>query len=433
MSYAIRGGKKLSGSIDVNTAKNAATALLCASLMIKGKTTLYDMPRMEDVERILDILESIGVHFEWQNKTTLLIDTSSELRLKDIDVENCGRLRSSLLLLGALAGRVKKYKLYQSGGCNLGTRTTHPHVLALEKLGVHVTGSKDYFEVTNKKLKGAEIVMYESGDTPTENAIMAAVLAEGTTTIRFASANYMVQDLCNFLVEAGAKIEGIGTTTLHIKGVKKLKQVDRYHVMPDPLEAMAFISLAITTGSELLIKNCPLDFLDLELEKLKVMGQKIKMSRVKKSKSKHFRVADITVIPSPLVALPDKIHGMPYPGINLDNVPFFIPICTKAKGQSLIHDWAFESRPMYALGFNEMGANVEVKDVHRIFVNGPTKLKAANIEGPNAIRPGMMLLIGLIAAKGNSTISNTYPIERGYQNIVARLQRIGVDIKNIEE
>lgn len=430
-SYRIVGGKKLQGEISVNTAKNAAVAILCAALAVRGKVKLYDMPRMQDVEGILDILGSMGVPYEWENKTTLALDTSVDLKLKDIDKETCARLRSSLMLVGALASRVKKYKLFQAGGCKLGTRTLHPHILALQKLGIEMVPKKDAYEVTNKKIKGTKVVMYETGDTPTENVIMAAVLAEGVTEITFASANYMVQDLCYFLKAAGAKIEGIGTSTLRITGVKKLKPVARYHIMPDPLEAMAFISLAITTKSELTIKNCPLDFLELELEKLSVMGQKFTFSKERTSKNKQFTIVDITTIPSTLTALPDKIHGMPFPGINLDNVPFFVPICTQAKGRSLIHDWAFEHRPVYALEFNKMGAEIEVLDIHRIFVNGKTKLKPANIHGPDAIRPGMMVLIGLLAAKGVSTLDNVYQIERGYESLPERLRSIGAHIEKI--
>ena len=273
-NFIIQGDKRLKGSINVSNAKNSALALLCASIMIKGKSLLRSVPQIEEVNRLLEVLSSVGVKFEWINNQDLQVDASAVLQMEKIDKKNCERMRSSLLLLGALAGRVKEYKLYKSGGCKLGERTVRPHLYALEKFGISVKSGTKFYEVKNLRLQGAEIVMYESGDTPTENAIMAAVVASGKTVIKMASSNYMVQDLCYFLNKAGAKINGIGTTTLTITGVTALKPVKEYFVMPDPIEAMTWISLAICTKSELTITNCPLDFLELELEKLTVMGQK---------------------------------------------------------------------------------------------------------------------------------------------------------------
>lgn len=430
-SYLIHGGKRLQGAINVNTAKNSAVALLMSALLVRGKVTFYDVPRVDDVQKVLDIMASIGVLYEWQNKHTLFLDTSRELNMNGLDNDSCSKIRSSLFLLGALAHRTKKYKLYHSGGCQLGERTVRPHLYALQKLGVQVISRGQYYEVTNKSSKGAEVVMYEAGDTPTENVIMAAVLAEGTTTIKYASANYMVQDLCYFLKKAGAKIEGIGTSTLKIKGVSKLKSVPRYHVMPDPLEAMAFISLAITTHSELTIKNCPLDFLELELEKLSVMGQKMELKHRRASKNGFFSTVDITIKPSILTALPDKIHAMPFPGINIDNIPFFVPIATQAKGRTLIHDWMYENRATQYLPFEKLGAKLDLLDPHRIFIEGPTKLKPRNMTAPNGIRPAMALCIGMLAVHGTSTLDNIYYIERGYEDLPQRLQSIGARIEYI--
>ena len=245
-------------------------------------------------------------------------------------------VRSSLLLLGALAHREKTYKLYKSGGCKLGERTVRPHLYALQKIGVQAISKADYYEVKNGSLRSERIVMYESGDTPTENAIMAAVFASGVTTITFASANYMVQDLCYFLIAAGAKIQGVGTTTLTVTGVKRLKAQVTYSVMPDPIESMAFVALAITTKSRLTVANCPIAFLELELEKLRVMNQRFTLTIGRLSANRKFRIADIVLGPSHLKALPDKLYGRPYPGLNIDNVPMFVPIFTSARGRSLV-------------------------------------------------------------------------------------------------
>lgn len=427
--FVIEGGRKLSGSIYVNSAKNSAVSILCASLMLKGKVVLKDMPRIQEVDRILEILTSLGVKAKWQKKTVLFLDTAGELVLDKINRAACEATRSSLMLLGALAAREKEYKLYKSGGCRLGARTIKPHLFALEKFGVHVKSEMKYYSVRNDFLKAAEVVMYEQGDTPTENAIMAAVLALGTTIIKFASANYMVQDLCYFLNKAGAKIEGIGTSVLKITGVKSLKSIFEYCLMPDPIEAMAWIALAITTKSSLTVVNAPLDFLELELEKLSVMGQKFVISNHRKSSNGMFNIVDIKFQPSELKALPDKIHAQPFPGINIDNLPFFVPILTQAHGRTLVHDWVYENRAIYYLELQKLGAKITLLDPHRVFVEGPTKFYPNELMCPPAIRPAMMVLIAMLAAKGRSVLRNPYTIERGYESLAERLQAIGAMIK----
>jgi len=356
------------------------------------------------------------------------LDTSAKLQMENMDKKATEITRSSLMLLGALAAREKEFKIYKSGGCRLGERTVKPHLFALEQFGVSVESKNKYYDVRNKPLKSADIVMYESGDTPTENAIMAAVLAPGVTTIKFASSNYMVQDLCYFLQEAGAKIEGIGSTTLKITGVKKLNSVRKYHIIPDPIEAMTFISLAVTTKSEMTIKNCPLDFLELELEKLRVMGQKMQIKNKRKSKNGKFDIVDIKFSPSELIALPDKIYGRPFPGLNIDNLPLFVPILTQAKGRTLVHDWVYENRAIYFLDFQKLGANLTLLDPHRVFVEGPSKLKGNELMCPPAIRPAVALLVAMIAASGKSVMRNSYTIERGYEDLAGRLSMVGANI-----
>lgn len=430
--FIIHGGNKLSGELKVNTAKNSAVALLCASLMLKGRAVLKEMPRLQEVERILEILVSIGVKAVWKDKHTLELDTSGLLKMDQINRVACEATRSSLLLLGALAGREKNYKLYKSGGCKLGRRTVRPHLYALQKFGVQVDSKEKFYDIKNSPLKSAEIVMYESGDTPTENAIMAAVLAPGQSVIKFASSNYMTQDLCYFLNAAGAKILGIGSTTLTIEGVKTLHGVKEYFVMPDPIEAMTGIALAIATKSKMTIANCPLDFLELELEKLRVMGQGMKIKNKRLSESGKFNVADIEFTPSALMALPDKIYGRPFPGLNIDNLPLFVPILTQAKGRTLVHDWVYENRAIYYTELQRLGAKITLLDPHRVFVEGPTKFCPAEIMCPPAIRPAVAVLIGMIAAKGRSVLRNAYTIERGYEDLAKRLKTVGVKIEREE-
>ncbi len=434
MSYLIiNGGKKLHGEVPNQSAKNSAVSILCATLLIKGKTTLVDMPDIEEVHRIIELLESLGVKFRWITKGTLEIDATADLNTKNINKMAAEKTRASIFLWSVLGTRLKEYSLPKAGGCHLGERTVRPHWYALEKFGIEVKSTECFYEVKNSPLKAAKIVLYESGDTTTENAIMAAVLAVGKSTIKMASANYMVQDLCYFLLKAGAKIKGIGTTTLEIEGVKKLNSVKNYPIMPDPIVAMTFVAVAITTGSNLTIKNCPLEFLELELEKLTVMGQKYNIKNERKSKNGKFDIVDIEIIPSKLKALDDKIYGRPFPGLNIDNLPLFIPILTQAQGRTLVHDWAYENRAVYALELQKLGAKVTLLDPHRLWVEGPIKFTPNDIVCPPALRPGVNVLICMLAAKGESKLSNTYPIERGYENFYETLNSVGADIKIINQ
>jgi UDP-N-acetylglucosamine 1-carboxyvinyltransferase len=424
----IQGGRKLRGTITNQTSKNAAEAIICASVMIKGRTVLTDVPHIESVNRILELLSSIGVGVE-RSGDTLTIDARRPLQLGAMDRKAAEVARTSLLLMGALASRAREYKLYRSGGCHLGERTVRPHLFALNKLGVHATTHEGFYLVKNDaQRKGADVIMYESGDTTTENAVMAAVLARGTTVIKMASANYMVQDICRFLVKAGAKIAGIGTTTLTITGVRSLKPVSRYPIMPDPIAAMTFIAAAIVTHSSLTIKNCPIEFLELELEKLSVMGQKFVVRNKRKSKNGFFDIVDIMVSPSQLMALPDKVYGRPFPGLNIDNLALFIPILTQAKGRSLVHDWAYENRAVYALELQKLGAHITLLDPHRLWVEGPTDFTPNEIICPPALRPAVNVLLCMLAAKGTSKLRNTYVIDRGYENLYSTLNAVGAHI-----
>lgn len=431
-TYVVEGGKQLNGTIPVVSAKNSATALLCASVLVQGRVVFRDVPEIEEVKRMVELLKSIGVSIDQDGKQ-LTIDSSGPLDMAAMDKEACKKMRSSLMLFGALAGRESEFQVFQAGGCKLGNRSVRPHVLALRKLGIDIASENGVFVVRTKSLKADNIVMYESGDTATENVIMAAVKAPGTTIIRFASANYMVQDLCYFLEAAGAQIEGIGTTTLTITGVEALGDVDEYAIMPDPVDAMTWIALAATTGSPLTIEGAPLDFLQLELEKLSVMGQRVEITNVRDSASGHFEIADVQMIPSELKALPDKLYGRPYPGFNIDHLPLFVPILTQAAGTTLVHDWCYENRTVYYLEFQKIGGNVMMLDPHRALVSGKTELLANDVICPPAIRPGVALLVGMLAANGTSTLRNVYPIQRGYERLIERLRAIGAHISRHDD
>jgi len=430
-NFIINGGKKLKGTIKTNSAKNSAVAILCALPMIKGKTILTDTPRIEEINRIIEILTSIGLKINWTDAHTLEVINEGKIILNKINKESYEKTRAAILLIGSLSSLFYNFTLPKISGCKLGKRTVSPHIIALNHLGIAVEKTNNLFHISRKQAKGSSFTMYESGDTATENAILAAILLPGKTEINLASPNYMVQDLCYFLTKAGAKIKGIGTTKLKITGVKKLKPIS-YPIMPDPIESMAFLAIAITTGSRFKITACPIEFLSLELEKLMVMGQSMKISRTYKSTNRQFDLVDIEIIPSKLKALPDKIYGRPFPGLNIDNLPLFLPVLTQSHGQTLVHDWVYENRAVYYLELNKLGANIMLHDAHRVTVAGPTKLKPAEIICPPALRPAINLLICMLGAKGKSVLYNSYSIDRGYENICGRLNKLGADIKRVD-
>lgn len=429
IDFKVNGGKKLSGSIKTNFSKNGSVGLLCASLLNRGTTTLHGIARIEEVNRVIEILESIGVKIKWIGANSLTINPPKKLTLDKINIPSAVRTRSIVMFMGPLIHLFNNFKLPHAQGCDLGKRTIAAHTYALEDLGVKINTTVNSYEIESKKLKPGNIVMYESGDTACENILTASAKIDGVTTISFASANYMVQEVCFFLEALGVKIDGIGTSTLVVHGVKDINTNIEYSNSEDPIESMMFISAAIVTDSLLTITRSPIDFLALELEKLRRMKLKYQILNTYKSYNGRTNLADIKIFPSKLVALPDKIHSNPYPGINIDNLPFFVPIAIKASGQTMIHDWVYENRAIYFTELNRLGANVTLADPHRVYIQGGTPLKPAQVVCPPALRPSMVILISMLAAPGTSILRNVYMINRGYEEISERLNSIGADIK----
>ncbi len=432
MDFEINGDRKLSGTIKTNFSKNGSVGLLCAALLNRGVTTLHGIAHIEEVNRVIEILESIGVDVKWQDQNTVIITPPKTFNLKNINVESAIKTRSVIMLVGPLIHYLKEFSLPHAQGCNLGKRTISGHTYALEDLGVKIKTTSNSYEITAPKLKPAEIVMYESGDTACENILTAAALIDGKTTISFASANYMVQEICFFLEALGVKIEGIGTSTLTVHGIKEINRNIEYWNSEDPIESMMFISACVVTDSKLTITRCPIDFLSLELEKLKRMNLKYKILKRYHSYNGRTKLVDLEILPSKLKALEDKIHANPYPGINMDNLPFFVPIAIKASGQTMIRDWVYENRAIYFTELNRLGANITLADPHRVYIQGGTNLKPAQVVCPPALRPSMIILISMLAAPGRSILRNVYMINRGYEEIVSRLNSIGADIKVIK-
>src|SRR3989344_405303 len=279
IDFKIEGGRKLRGTINTNFSKNGSLGLICASLLNKSKTTLHGIPKIEEVFRLVEVLKSLGVQVVWISGQTLEITPPKKLLLKNINNKSAGRIRSILMLIGPLIHREKMFFIPNAGGCKMGNRTIEAHRHGLEDLGVKVKTHEEAYEISASKLKPADIVMYEASDTAAENLLMAAALIPGRTKIEFAPPNYQVQEICFFLEKCGVKIEGIGTTTLVIHGVRQINKLIEYTNSEDPIEAMMFLSAAITTNSNLTVKRCPIDFLKLELLKLEKMGLKYKKSK----------------------------------------------------------------------------------------------------------------------------------------------------------
>lgn len=446
-SYRIHGGGTLHGTAVINTSKNAAVALLCAALLNKNKTHLRHIARIEEVFRIIEVLESLGVQCEWENDDRdLTITSPKRLAIQSIDVESARKTRSILMLMGPLLHKFKKFRLPYAGGCTLGTRTIEPHLRALREFGLKVdsTSCSGFYDIVVEPVKRRDarfleqvkvqfppkrIVLIERGDTVTENILMAAALYPGETTIVGASPNYMVQDLCFFLERLGVKVKGIGSTTLVVKGLAEIDTEVEYTPAEDPIEAMSFIAAALVTKSNLTIKRAPIEFLEVELEVLQSMGARIERSPEYYSKNGRTRLVDLKVLKSELVAPTDKIAPMPFPGLNIDNLPFFSVIAATAKGRTLIHDWVFENRAVYVTYLENLNAKVELMDAHRVFVEGPTNWRAAELVAPPALRPAVVVLIAMLAAPGTSILRNIYSINRGYQDFAARLNKLGAKIE----
>ncbi|GAB3658528.1 UDP-N-acetylglucosamine 1-carboxyvinyltransferase [Glycomyces tarimensis] len=426
------GGTTLSGSIDVKTSKNAGVALLCASLLNKGPTTLRRVARIEEVNRILRVLSSMGVRYRWLGADgDLEIIPPERLDLSRIDVDAARRTRSIIMFLGPLLHDYPEFELPFAGGCHLGDRTVEPHMVALRRFGLSVETSHGSYHASVKETPEPprSIVLTERGDTVTENAIMAAARCPTPTTIRNASCNYMVQDLCFYLERLGVRIEGLGTTTITVHGKDSIDVDVDYAPSEDPIEAWSLISAAIVTESEITVNRVPIEFVEIELACTAEMGLRYSCTEEYLAANGRTRLVDVTVYPSELHAPIDKIHPMPFPGLNIDNLPFFALIGSCAEGSTLIHDWVYENRAIYLTELNRLGAHVKLLDPHRIYVEGPIRWSGAEVVCPPALRPAVVLLLAMLRAKGTSALRHVNVIHRGYEQLAERLKKLGAEIE----
>lgn len=436
VNLRIEGGHKLHGEIEVKTSKNATVALLCASLLNKGTTRLKKVPKIEEVNRIIEVLTSIGVSIRWVAGDDLEIKVPRTLKLEEMNKESARKTRTVIMMAGPLMHEYGSFRIPYAGGCEIGKRTVLPHIYALQEFGSDIIAKNGHYNVTTRRTQPKRpVVLYETGDTVTENALMAAARFEGETIIKLASANYMVQELCFYLQKLGVKIEGIGTSTLKVRGVRDIKKNVVFSPSEDPVEAMTFIAAAIATDSSITIRRVPIDFLELELLTLEKMGLHFKTGKIYKADNGQTDLADIVIYAhtGELTAPEEKIHPLPSVGINIDNLPYFVPIVAVAKGRTLIHDWVYEGRALMYTDMKKVGVDLELADAHRVYIDGPTRWRAADIMAPSGIRTAVMLLIGMLAAPGVSMLRNVYTINRGYEDLAERLNSLGAHIEVLHE
>jgi UDP-N-acetylglucosamine 1-carboxyvinyltransferase len=415
--FIINGGLKLSGEVTPQGSKNATGPCLAACLLTDKECTIDNLPLIEDVLTMLEVFKSIGVEVTWLSQRKVKIK-AAKIDISGMDLEKVSKTRISVLLFGSLLARAKKFTITPPGGDRIGLRPITVHLSALEKLGADIERSGEVYTISTKNVKGSEIVLQEASVTATETIMLAAALAKGNTVIKGAAAEPHVQELARMLHGMGLKIKGAGTHTIEIEGSHHLEGVS--HVMSsDPIESATFLVMgAVVPGSSITIKNAGLDDYFMFLEKIRNMGVKFK----KKGN-------DILVTYSPTIK-PVNLQAMPYPGFPTDFLPVCVPLLLKAKGKSLIHDPMYENRFNYVEQLRKMGGDIEIVDPHRAFVFGPANLMGLTIESWD-IRAGACLVIAAMMAKGMSTIKNVYQIDRGYEKIEERLQKLGADIQRV--
>jgi UDP-N-acetylglucosamine 1-carboxyvinyltransferase len=418
-TFKILGGKKLKGEIEVRGSKNATTPILAATLLTKEECIISNIPLIEDVYRMLEILVSMGSEIRWLGKRKISIK-NEKIDPRKMDLMTVKKLRSSILLLGSLSARFDKFEFYRPGGCVIGARPLGTHFEALRKMGVDILQSEQGYSVMAKNRKCAKFTLGEMSVTATENAMMLAAALPGKTIIKVTACEPHVEDLGRFLVSLGAKIKGLGTHSLEITGAKKTHKTSHV-IIPDANEAATFLILGVTTGSNIVVKNAREEHLDLVLEKLREFGADFKISK-----------NAIEVIPAKKLKAVSKVDTRTYPGVPSDVQAPFGVLATQAQGETLIHDSLYESRFNYVGELKKMGAKAKILDPHRVLISGPTQLKGKTITSFD-LRAGATLIIAALIADGETTIKEIYQVDRGYEKIEERLQKLGADIKRIAE
>jgi UDP-N-acetylglucosamine 1-carboxyvinyltransferase len=423
--FLVEGGQRLTGTIRPSGNKNAALPIIAAALLTDQPIELDNVPRIADTETLVDLVRSVGVDIAWTARNTLRVH-AREVRSASLDPELCAKIRASILLAGPLLSRCGEVRLPPPGGDVIGRRRVDTHFLALEQLGATcaVNGG---FQLRAKQLRGADVFLDEPSVTATENALMAAAVAQGTTVLRNAASEPHVQDLARFLVALGAQIDGIGTNTMTVQGGRSLSGT-RHAIGPDHIEVGSFIGMAAVTRSSIRIADAGVEHLRavrMGFERLGVICE--------------VDGADLLVaadqpreILSDLGGHVPKLEDQPWPAFPADLMSIAIVTATQCKGLILMHEKMFESRMFFVDKLIGMGARIVLCDPHRALVAGPSELHAATVESPD-IRAGMAILLAALCARGTSTINNVRQIDRGYERIDERLNALGARIRRVDD
>jgi UDP-N-acetylglucosamine 1-carboxyvinyltransferase len=419
--FIVQGGKRFKGSIRPSGNKNAALPMLCATLLTEEDVVLENVPRIQDVITLLELLEALGAETEWTGPNEVWV-RAAEVGGTHLDAKAAARIRASILLAGPMLARTGRMRLPPPGGDVIGRRRVDTHFFAFQQLGAEFNATPQAFELTAPSLTGADMFLDEPSVTATENALMAASRATGVTQIRNAAAEPHVQDLCHMLVGMGCEIEGIGSGTLRIHGADRLRG-GRFRVSPDHIEVGSFIGLAAVTRSEILIEDAAPEFLDSTLIGFGRLGIRTEIRG-----QNLFVPADQELrVQMDMGGHIPKIDDGPWPAFPADLTSIALVTATQCEGTILVHEKMFESRMFFADKLVSMGARLVLCDPHRVVVMGPSKLHGGTVESPD-IRAGMGLLIAALGAEGQSVIYNVGQIGRGYERIDHRLKALGADI-----
>ena len=436
-SFKIEGGRLLSGTITPQGAKNEALQVICATLLTKEPVTIHNIPNIRDVNNLIQLLKDIGVKVKTNNQQATANSytfQADELDLNYLEsddfVHQCSELRGSVLMIGPLLSRMGKAVITKPGGDKIGRRRLDTHFLGFQKLGAkfkHIP-SRNVYEIGAQKLKGTYMLLDEASVTGTANIIMAAVFAKGTTTIYNAACEPYIQQLCNMLNRMGAKISGIGSNMLNIEGVESLKGTE-HSLLPDMIEVGSFIGMAAMVGNGIRIKDVSLKDLGIIPDAFRRLGVKVEVDGddLYIPHQKHYVVDSF--IDGTIMTLADA----PWPGLTPDLLSVLIVVATQARGSVLFHQKMFESRLFFVDRLIDMGAQIILCDPHRAVVVGHDRkltLRASRMSSPD-IRAGIALLIAALSANGTSIISNIEQIDRGYENIEARLNALGAKITRL--
>lgn len=423
IQYIVEGGHKLSGTIEPSGNKNAALPIVAAALLTDQRVELHNVPRIRDIEVLVELIQSVGVEARWLGRNSLEIHAAN-LRPTDLDPDLCARVRASILLAGPMLARCGEVRLPPPGGDVIGRRRIDTHFLALEQLGAKITVNGTYHFKADK-LVGADVFLDEPSVTATENAMCAAVYAEGTTILRNCASEPHVQDLARFLIALGATIEGIGTNMMTIHGGARLGAAT-HRIGPDHIEVGSLIGLAAVTKSEITIQNAGVEHLRSTLMNFERLGIRCEI-----------RGDDLFIPAEQEMRVQDDFGGhiptisdQPWPAFPADTMSIAIVTATQCEGVVMMFEKMFESRMFFVDKLIAMGARIVLCDPHRAIVAGPSEMRGARLESPD-IRAGMAMLIAAMCAKGTSTINNAQQIERGYERIDERLNAMGAKITRV--